>query len=97
MLEPYVHTFGSSPRLTGYDRALHLRIINIFVLEHCYAAAAARSECRSKRNGGHEYTFSLCPHHSQRKSGWFVIAGEWLTMSYLIMSNADNIVPVNQY
>ena len=36
-------TFGSSPRLSGYDRALHPRIVDIFVLEHCYDTAAGRS------------------------------------------------------
>ena len=34
-------TFGSSPRFSGYDRALHPRIVDIFVLEHCCAAFAA--------------------------------------------------------
>ena len=39
-------TFGSSPRLSGYDRALHPRIVDIFVVEHCYAAVAWRSKLR---------------------------------------------------
>ena len=34
-------TFGSSPRLSGYDGALHPRIVDIFVLEHCCAVVAA--------------------------------------------------------
>ena len=34
-------TFGSSPRLSGYDRPLHPRIVDIFVLEHCYASVVA--------------------------------------------------------
>ena len=29
-------TFGSSPRLTGNDRALHPRTVDIFILEHGY-------------------------------------------------------------
>ena len=91
VLEPYGHTFGSSPRLTGYDRALLPRIVDIFVLEHCYAAVAARKERRSKRKGDHKYAFSLCLHPSHRKSGWFVIAGDRLTSRYIVISSIDNI------
>ena len=36
-------TFDFSPRLSGYGRALHPRIVDIFVLEHCYAAVAGRT------------------------------------------------------
>ena len=36
-------TFGSSPRLSGYDRALRPRIVYIVVLEHCYAAVGGRT------------------------------------------------------
>ena len=36
-------TFGSSPRLSGYDRASHPKTIDIFVLEHCYAAVDGRT------------------------------------------------------
>ena len=35
-------TFGSSPKLSGYDRPLHHRIVDIFVGEHCYATVAGR-------------------------------------------------------
>ena len=35
------------------------RALNIFVLEHCYAAVAARTERLPTRNGGHRYTFYL--------------------------------------
>ena len=51
MHELSVITVGSGPRLTGYDRALLPSIVDIFVLEHCYAAVATKSERRSKRRG----------------------------------------------
>ena len=59
-------TFGSSPRLSGYDRALHPRMVDIFVLDHCHAAVAARTERRSKRKRGvTNIPFTLCPYRSQ--------------------------------
>ena len=89
-----MHTFAPGPSLTGYDRASLSRIADIFVLEHCYAAVAARTQRRPKRTGVTKYTFSLCPHRSHRKSGCFVTAGDRLTISYLVVSNTDNIDPV---
>ena len=89
-----MNTFGSSPRITGYDRALLPRIVDSFVLERCDAAVATRTERRSKRKGGHKYTFSSRPHRPHRQSGWFGIAGDQLTISYFVISNSDNIVPV---
>ena len=64
--ESYVHTHVRlhSPILTGYDRALFPRIVDIVVFEQCYAALAARTECRSKRKAGNKCTFSLSPHRS---------------------------------
>ena len=35
--------FGSSPRLWGYHRALHPRVVGIFVLEHYCAAVSCRT------------------------------------------------------
>ena len=43
------HTFGSSLRLTGHDRAILPRIVDIFVLEHLYAVVTARAERHSER------------------------------------------------
>ena len=50
-------TFGSSPRISGYDGVLHPRMVDIFVLEHCYAAAPAVEPSSFKvEGGGKKYT-----------------------------------------
>ena len=45
-------TFGSTPRLSSYDRSLHPRIVDIFVLEHCYADVAAVEPSVVRRRAG---------------------------------------------
>ena len=65
------------------------------MLEHCYATVAARTERLSKRKRGHKYT--LCCVLAVPTGNlvcWFVIAGDRLTISCLVISSTDNILVV---
>ena len=88
-------TPSAPARLSGYDRAFLPRIVHIFVLERWYAAVASRTKLRSKGRG---VTNTGIPFISSpfRPAIWLVgllFAGDRQTISYLVISSTDNILP----